>query len=191
MLKIIFSAVVSLLALAANAQDTQTSAKWGEVGGWSIRVDRSVGDGCFASQAYTDGSYVRLGFDMKKSSIYFMISNDSWRSLEEGKLYPMQFVFDGQYKYNGELRGLKTGNNVWLDHSNVSGEFTKDFMQRSSLRIFYQGNRIAALSLANTYAAVAEVTNCQREIGGTKGGSQPAVDPFNSGSKRSLDPFSR
>ena len=191
MLRFAILATASFIALTASAQDKQTAIKWGAVGGWDIRVDRSVGDGCFAHQAYDDGSHVRVGFDMKKNSIYFMITNLSWKSLEAGKLYSMQFVFDGQHKYNGELRGLKMGDYVWLDHSDISSDFTKDFMQRSNLRVFYRESRVASLSLANTYAAVAEVTNCQREIGGFKGGSQPAADPFNPGTKRSTDPFSR
>lgn len=188
---ILFAALGALAASVSHAQGT--AARWGEVGGWSIRVDRSVGDGCYAHQQYTDDSHLRIGFDMKKKTIYFMITNPAWRSIEVGKIYSMQLIFDGQYKYNGEFVGIKMGDYVWLDHSDVSGEFAKDFMQRSNLRVFYQGARIASLSLANTYAAVAEVMNCQREVGGaTGGGAQPpAVDPFNRSSRTPADPFSR
>lgn len=188
------AAVAISLSVPAMPVDAQETAKWGEVGGWQIRVDRSVGDGCYAHQTYEDGTALRLGFDMKKGSIYFMLSNKAWQSLEAGKLYQMRFVFDEQQAYNGDLRGLKVGERVWLDHSDVSSDFTKDFMQRNSLRIFYRGNRITGLSLRNTYAAVTEVMNCQREmVGGSgQGGSQPAGDPFRSGGgQRPSDPFSR
>lgn len=181
---------VGILAASA-AQGQGTAARWGEVGGWAIRVDRSVGDGCYAHQTYTDDTSLRIGFDMKKKTIYFMIVNPAWRSVEVGKIYSMQLVFDGQHKYNGEFRGIKMGDYVWLDHSDVSANFAADFMQRSSLHVFYQGTRVARLSLANTFAAVTEVINCQREIGGSSGGAPPSADPFNRSSRTPADPFSR
>jgi hypothetical protein len=187
------AAAMSMVCWSATA-GAQNTAKWGEVGGWQIRVDRTVGDGCYAHQIYEDGTVIRLGFDMKKGSIYFMITNRAWQSLETGKLYAIRFVFDEQQAYNGELRGTKLGEMVWLDHSNVSTAFTKDFMQRSSLRVYYRGGKIAGLSLRNTYAAVTEVMNCQREMAGNtgQGGGQRTGDPFRSdGGQRSSDPFSR
>jgi hypothetical protein len=190
MWRVVLAAVLGVLTASA-AQAQGKAARWGEVGGWAIRVDRSVGDGCYAHQLYTDDTHVRIGFDIKKKSIYFMITNSAWRSIEVGKIYQMQLLFDGQYKYNGDFRGIKMGEYVWLDHSDVSGEFAKDFMQRSNLRVFYQGARIASLSLANTFAAVAEVMNCQREIGGSSGGAPQSADPFNRSSRNPADPFSR
>lgn len=177
-----------LLAAPAHSQD---SAKWAEVGGWSIRVDRSIGDGCYAHQSYQDGTEIRVGFDMKKKSIFFMIANPAWRSLEVDRLYRMRLTFDDQQSYNGEFRGLRMGDLVWLDHSNVSAAFAGDFMQRNGLRVYYNGARIAGLSLRNTYLAVTEVMNCQREMAGagrSGTGSQPATDPF---TRRPTDPFSR
>lgn len=190
------SAVMTLLVILAAAASPasaqkETAPRWGEVGGWAIRVDRSIGDGCYAHQHYEDETFVRIGFDVKKGTIFFMIGNPGWRSLEAGKIYPMQLIFDGQQRYNGEFQGIKINDLVWLDHSNVSSDFAKDFMQRSSLRVFYQGNRIAALSLKNTYAAVVEVMNCQRELGGSSGGASVPPDPFGGGSRRPADPFSR
>ena len=182
------SVAACLLAAPAHAQN---SAKWGEVGGWSIRVDRTIGDGCYAHQSYEDGTDVRVGFDMKKKSIFFMIANPAWRSLEVDRLYRMRLTFDDQQSYNGEFRGLRMGDLVWLDHSNVSAAFAGDFMQRNGLRVYYNGARIAGLSLRNTYLAVTEVMNCQREMAGagrSGTGSQPATDPF---TRRPTDPFSR
>src|SRR5262245_46170612 len=114
----------------ALADKTET-AKWGQVGGWNIRVDQSLGHGGFASQIYEDNTTIRLGFDIKKKTIYFMLGNTAWRSLEAGKVYQMRFVFDDQKSYDGELTGVRLGEQVFLDHSNVSVNFTTDFMQRN------------------------------------------------------------
>ena len=62
-------------------------------------------------------------------------------------------------------------------------------MQRNVMRAFYQGSRIASLSLSNTYAAIAEVGNCQSQFNGS-GGGENVSDPFQSGGNPN-DPFRR
>lgn len=150
-------------------------------------------NGCFAHQTYEDGTAVRLGFDPRNSNIYFMFGNKAWKSLEAGKVYQMRFVFDDVKSYDGEMTGHRLGEGIYLDHSAVSATFTKDFMARGGVRIYYRGAQITHLSLRNTYAAVGEVVNCQREFAstGNQGGNspQPANDPFARGASR--DPFSR
>src|SRR5262249_20347197 len=155
------------IALAASAT-AQTTAEWSQVGGWAIRVDRSLGNGCFAVQTYEDGSIIRLGFDPNRRTIDFLLGNPAWQSLEAGKKYRIVFEFDGVDRYDGELEGktLSNGTLVFLDHNNVSVKFTEAFMQRNVMRVYYQGNRIGSLSLANTYAAIAEVLNCQSQFKG-------------------------
>ena len=179
----------SALATSAVAQNT---AEWGQVGGWKIRVDRTIGNGCFAYQTYQDGSLIRLGFNPESKTIYFLLGNASWQSLEAGKKYQITFEFDSVDRYDGELVGTTVGDNktVFLDHNNVSLQFTEAFMQRNVMRVYYQNSRIASLSLANTYAAVAEVLNCQSQFNGSNGG-QNVSDPFRSGGGTRTDPFSR
>jgi len=173
---------MGLTCPAAMAQDNKT-AKWGQVEGWAIRVDRSVGDGCFATQLYEDGSAIRIGFDIKKGSMYFMLGNENWKSLEAGKLYRLRFVFDNARSFDGDLTGHKLGERVYLDHSNISSDFAKAFMERSTMQVLFRDTQVAKLSLRNTYAAVMEVAKCQLEL--TPSGSS---DPFsNSGNRR--DPF--
>jgi hypothetical protein len=183
----------ALLAMAANPAASQDQvAKWGQVGGWQISVDRTVGDGCFAVQVFERGSIVRIGFDVEQQKIYVLFGHDAWKSLEEGKIYPVKVVFDGASSYNGEMRGQKLGKVIFLAHRNLSVDFVKDFMQRNSMEVFYRGERIANLSLKNTYAAVSEILNCQRELGFANkgGGSQGTQDPFASApAPRSRDPF--
>jgi hypothetical protein len=188
--------VVSIIVLATvmlhpalARSDSKETGKWGQVGGWQVRVDPSLGHGCFAMQIYEDGTVIRVGFNISNRTIYFTLGNTAWRSLEVGKIYRMRSVFDDQKSYDGELTGRQIGGDgmVFLDHSSVSYEFTHDFMARSGMRIYFRGNQI----LRNTYAALSEVVNCQREMnsaGGNVGSQQPAADPFAGPSR---DPFSR
>jgi len=186
-------AFAALCWSALTASAIAQTAEWSQVGGWKIRVDRTIGNGCFAFQTYDDGSVVRIGFNPERKTIYFLLGNDSWQSLEVGKKYQLVFEFDGVDRYDGELLGMKLGDSktVFLDHNNVSVKFTEAFMQRNAVRVYYQGNRIASLSLANTYAAIAEVLNCQSQFNGSNGG-QNVSDPFRSGGGGNrTDPFSR
>lgn len=187
---------LALPGLAWAAPDSGGAAKWGKVGGWEIRVDRSLGDGCFAVQFFERGTVVRIGFDVKNQKIYVFFGHTDWKSLEVGKVYPVRIVFDGTKSYDGELRGQRIGDDsiVFLAHRNLSSAFVKDFMERSGMQVFYRGERIANLSLANTFAAVSEVMNCQRELGTatrSSGGQGGGSDPFaaSPGSRGGKDPF--
>lgn len=153
-----------------------------------------MGNGCFALQLYEDGTAVRIGVHADRQRIYLMFGNTAWKSMEEGKVYSIRIVFDGASTYNGEMKGARlTGGTLMLTHDNLSSDFVKDFMQRNSMRLYYQGGQIAGLSLRNTYAAIGEVVNCQKEFGF---GSSPSPnsprggDPFSSsGGRSNRDPF--
>ena len=166
----------------SSAQQSDKPPKWAEVGGWEIRVDSSVGNGCFAMQVYEDGTVVRIGVNVEKQAIYLLFMNPAWKSIEQGKIYPVRVVFDGVSTYNGEMVGHRlAGGAITLAHRDLSTAFVKD----------YQGNQIAGLSLRNTYAAVAEVFNCQKEFGFNSGAprSRGNSDPFSSSGGNSRDPF--
>ena len=91
----------------------QRSGKWADVGGWEIRVDASVGNGCFALQEYEDGSIVRIGVDIDNKRLYLFFGNNGWKSLEQGKIYPVRVVFDGVSAYNGEMNGHRLSAGPW------------------------------------------------------------------------------
>jgi hypothetical protein len=178
-------AIGLLVAVVCGSSEVlaQRSGKWADVGGWEIRVDASVGNGCFAIQQYEDGSIVRLGVDIDNKRLYLFFGNNAWKSLEQGKIYPVRVVFDGVSAYNGEMVGHRlSGGTMVLAHRNLNSDFVKDFMLRNVMRVHYQGSQIANLSLRNTYAAVSEVTNCQSEFGygsgSSRGSGGSARDPF-------------
>lgn len=183
-------AAASATASPAGAADDGTAA-WGTVGGWQIRVDRSIGDGCFALQGYGDGSVLRLGFDMTRKAIYLVVGNGNWRSIELGKLYRIDFVFDGGTHYSGDFRGVRLGDAVFLAGTSLTFDFTRDFMERAAVRIYYRGALISNLSLRNTYAAVGEVLHCQQEIAasGSSGNRPGAANPSAGDPASARDPF--
>ena len=90
-------------------------------------------------------------------------------------------MFDQARTYDSDLAAGPWGDSVVLGRAGLSGDFVRDFMERTALRVDYRGAPIALLSLRNTYAAVAEVAKCQAEMrpaGATNAGMRPASDPF-------------
>jgi hypothetical protein len=190
----ILAAIAILCGTFASTVRAETTgtATWGKVEGWEVRVDQTLGYGCFAFQSFERGSLVRIGFNPKTSSIYVMFGNAAWKSLEAGKVYRMKFVFDGTSTYEGELKGVLVNNFTFLEHRNVSTAFVDDFMKRNSMEVFYNGQKVTGLSLRNTYAAVSEVINCQKELiaaGRSPSFSNSTARPTSSDAPRASDPF--
>jgi hypothetical protein len=174
--------LMGVLSGPAASQDSPT-VKWGEVGVWQIYVDRTV-NGCFTGRYFLDGTALRLGIDPRSNTVYLMLGNKAWQSIEAGKTYLTQFIFDDANKYDRELLAVPLGPFVVLEHSNVGADFMKDFVERTSLRVDYRGSPITHLSLHNANAALSEVAKCQSEV--RPGGS--TVDP---GIRAASDPSSR
>lgn len=192
-MKFLATAIVALFVLLPSVTayaDNGDTAKWGEVGPWDIRVDRSVSDGCFAMAVYERGTTTRIGVNPESGELYIFLGDPSWKSLEVGKVYPVRVIFDNVKSYDGEMEGRRLGNAIFLMHRDVSTNFVKDFMQRSGMEVIYRGQSIARLSLKYSYAAFQEVLNCQKEFGFSKR-PPSSRDPFVSAPPQTRDPFSQ
>jgi hypothetical protein len=174
---------LSTVAVAgpAMSKDSRT-AGWGQVGGWEVRVDPTFGNGCFATRHYEDGTAIRVGIDVHRNSLYILLANRAWKSLEDGKTYPVRFVFDQLSTYDGDMAAVVWGDMVVLGRSGVGADFFMTYLMESNgLRVYYHGAPIAQLSLRNTYAALVEVAKCRKEVwaaGSGNPGLRPASDPF-------------
>jgi hypothetical protein len=155
--------ILSMAAFAAPAFSWNDGMPaHAQVGGWQVRVDPAVGNGCFASQYYEDGTGIKLGIDPERHNLYLILGNLAWTSLEEGKTYRLRFVFDQAKAYDGDLEA-------------------GDFAESTGVRIDYRGAPIAHLSLRNARAALTEMTKCQKKMessGGNSASVRPASDPF-------------
>ncbi len=157
---------------------------YAQVGGWQVRVDRAVGNGCFASQYSADGTGIRLGIDPDRHNLYLILGNPAWTSLEEGKTYRLRFVFDQAKAYDSDLEAGPLGDWVVLARSGLGTDFVTDFVESTGVRVDYRGAPIAHLSLRNARAALTEMTRCQKEMESAGGGNSASVRPAS-------DPFSR
>jgi len=166
--------ILSMGAFAAPAFSWNDGMPaYAQVGGWQVRVDPAVGNGCFASQYYEE-----------RHNLYLILGNPAWTSLEEGKTYRLRFVFDQAKAYDSDLEAGPLGDWVVLGRSGLGTDFVTDFVESTGVRIDYRGAPIAHLSLRNARAALTEMTKCQKKMESAGGGNSASVRPAS-------DPFSR
>lgn len=169
---------LNCLAIApAPAQDTPL---WRAVGQWQIRVDASLGYGCFLVGSYTRGTVLRIGIDQQNGNGYVMVGNEAWRSLQVGNQYDLALRFDGASPWRGRATARRIGKSdmVFLYLSFERARFLVELARRNTMTIYYQGDVVTTLPLRGTYAAVQEMLNCQRAADIARKTNRPQGDPF-------------
>ncbi len=161
----------------ALAQDTPL---WRTVGQWQIRVDASLGYGCFLVGSYTRGTVLRIGIDQQSGNGYVMVGNEAWRSLQVGNQYDLALRFDNNSPWRGRAtaRRIGSGDMVFLYLSFDRARFLVELARRLNMTIYYQGEFVTALPLHGTSAAVQEMINCQRAADIARKRGRPQGDPF-------------
>ena len=178
-------ALAVLAGIPAAAQDTRN---WGEVRGWTIAVDPSLNNSCFALNEYDDGTVLRIGLDMSdpEGRWYIMFGNDAWRSIEENGEYDVALQFDREAEWTAVASGDNMGgetNFLYVFGSDI--DFFDEFIRKNTLTLSYAGQSIAKVSLAGSARATGVMLDCQDHQT-----TAPAADPFASKkSKAKADPF--
>jgi hypothetical protein len=176
---LVFALLAAVPQIAVADDDTMV---WKEVGGWTVAVDRTLGGACFVMTAFEDGTVFRLGFNFadKDNPFYMLIANANWKSLEEGKQYPIEFYLD-RSKWNADataldFNGIKA---LWINFKDTN--LVADFALRLSFRANFNGKKIVSLSLKNSVKATDEMLACQQAVNSALA-QQPAPpqskDPF-------------
>jgi hypothetical protein len=182
----------TIVTEAARSEDTTL---WKHVDSWQVRVDTTLNYGCFIMAEYEQGSVLRIGFDPSSDGAYLLITNERWRSIEQGKEYTLVLQFDDKDPWEASAQGFKFENSPYpfLYTPFSEAGFFKEFMRSHELTIEYRRERIASLSLRGSFAATREMVNCQRQIDETRSTRQTRRnDPFAPRARgASNDPFAR
>ena len=186
--------IASLGAIAiASPTVGEDSIPWqkGEVEGWMIAVDPSIGNGCFIASIFDGDTTARIGFHPNEGSFYFQIGDADWRSIEAGKEYDIELQMGRETPWTATAVGYQMGELATLTVFSGDAAFVQEFASQHYIRVWYENEEIANLSLRGSAAAISEMLNCQQVF--NEYGSAPATpasgDPF---SKRTQDdPFSR
>lgn len=176
--------IILLTASTYGPTQAQGSLNWKTVQGWDIRIDRTLGNACFMIASWENGTILRIGFSSGQtaSSVPFMLlGNVTWTSMQEGKDYNLQLQFDQASPWDVPARGFRVGQFVFLLIGISKIEFIEEFMRKLGVKIYYQGNIIANLTLDGSFAAFRETVKCQVQMDtlSSAPGAQPSGDPFN------------
>jgi hypothetical protein len=180
MLRRLLLLACGLSCLAPSAAFAQDTPLWRTVGPWQIRVDASLGFGCFLLGSYTRGTVLRIGINQQNGNGYVMVGDESWRSLQVGNQYDLSIRFDGNAPWQGRAtaRRIGSGDMVFLYLSFDRARFLVELARRNNMTIFYQGRVVTQLPLHGTNAAVQEMLNCQRVADAARKGRPQGGDPF-------------
>lgn len=161
----VIGAAVAVLMLTLWAPGLSAAPDhWNRVAGWDIRVDSTLNNGCYMLAMYEGRTIVRFGFNMNVGNAYLMVADPDWKSLEVGQYYPLQFQLNRRRKWVGQAKAIDMNGVVALATNLSKGRFFNEFARGRSLRISYQGRRIAQLSLRGSSRAMKEMFRCQRQM---------------------------
>ena len=168
----------------------EESPLWKNVEGWDVRVDNTLGYGCFLMTGYEGGTFLRIGFDPSKNySGYILLGDKDWNSLEVDKDYPLSLKFDQETPWNATARGVRFGSGkvTFLHFIFDEGDLLKEFARKHQLEVRYKDRAIARLKLKGSAAATKAMVQCQVEMRDT-GVANSSTDPF-SKKDTEKDPF--
>ncbi|KEQ07025.1 hypothetical protein [Pseudorhizobium pelagicum] len=185
-----------LSTIAVEAAPTE-SIPWKEVGGWSVLMDPSLGNACYVSTAYEDGTVLRLGFNLSSAegSIYIALGNENWKSLEAGKDYQIQIAFDAETPWDAPARAMELSGINWLNVQTTDTNFAAEFARKHTMRATFEGRSVAMLRLKGSSKALDEMLACQEAVKAYSANREPTApprgDPFAPSPqvKSATDPF--
>ncbi|WP_064693674.1 hypothetical protein [Rhizobium aegyptiacum] len=194
-MRLLYFVLAFIAAMPRIGSADQETVKWKEVGGWTVAVDPTLGNGCFVLTSFDDGTVFRLGFNYtkKESPFYIVIANPNWKSLEVGKQYPIELSLDrSQWTANASALDLDGFKGLWVDFKDTG--LVAEFARKLSFRATFNGKQIVALSLKNSVRATNEMLTCQKAVNAAVA-QQPATpqskDPFEAkpDTRTASDPF--
>tara|TARA_R110002126_G_scaffold12078_2_gene52866 strand:+ start:584 stop:1171 length:588 start_codon:yes stop_codon:yes gene_type:complete len=191
-LRLIVASSLTLVCSSSLASEDVTP--YDTVAGWKIVTDNTLNGGCFVLAEYKGGTILRVGIDNsdpESKSVYAIFGDPEWKSIEYGKEYEVQIQFGNEEKWSGEAEGMsfdppENQSMLWIEINNQDDAavlFFEEFMQESTVELFYNESSIALLKLKDSYAAGLKLAECQ------KAADNANKDPFSQPTD-SNDPFS-
>ncbi len=168
-----------LLTSPVAHTDSREAPEYATVGGWTIRVDTSLNDSCFALVTYEQGTVFRLGLDLTGEQIYIIVGDPNWDSIEYGKDYDIQLAFGERDEWDANATGFSfdppEDQPYWAATVRVENgidDFYEEFMREHYVTFYYEDEVIASLQLTDSYKVGLKLLECQEHITSQK------RDPF-------------
>jgi hypothetical protein len=174
--------MLALLSITPALADGTPSTEYRKVGAWDIRIDTSLGNGCFIFATYPSNDVLRVGIDNSKATptAYMDVGNPNWHSLVVGTPYKISFSFDNDdpFEWQGVAKSIG-GDDKLLYFSFDNGKFMDALATHATLHVFYRGQLLSAMNLPGSQAALQTLVECQSRFPTAGSGTAvPAPDPF-------------
>lgn len=189
-MKQLTACLFAVVALAGGAQAQETTP-WGDgdVNGWSIGIDHTIGGGCFIYTLYEGDTSARIGFDPGSRGFYFLVGDLDWRSMEDGKEYDVVLQMGKRPEWTAIALGSRMGEVPALLVVFDDANFIAEFAGQNFISMRLGGQEIANLSLDGSARAIDEMISCQEAVNNGTAGGPPAGDPFATTPPNQDDPF--
>lgn len=162
--------VAAMISTAAHAQEP---VLWSKVGDWTVKVDRVLGNGCFAYAIYEDNTGLRVGFSPFDNSAHFFVVDHNWASLEVGKEYELEVQFDSREPWR-RTATVEFEHSLLVEVDTEWPVLLEEFARSHVLVMRYMGKEFVRLSLRGSRAALDEVFKCQVAMESSRGNNLPA-----------------
>ncbi|WP_422001790.1 hypothetical protein [Reyranella sp.] len=156
------------MASPVSAADGEVEP-WGRVEAWEIMVDKTLADGCFAVRTYSDGTDLRIGFDMRSRQLYLSFYADALQVVRSGRMHTLEFVFDDAVRHVRPMAAVPSqGRTVMID--TLDRPFVADFVKRTTLSVSFRAMEATRIPLAGNAAMLLALLECQRQFDPTRNG---------------------
>lgn len=154
-------------------QDTDETWHISTEANWAIRVDRTLGYGCFGLATYDDGTTLRVMVNPVDNRIILGLTNLRWRSLQLDQAYTLQIQFDQHAPWDGEANVVALTPTMKMLHIGIDGEFLGELAESWVFTAKYEGQTLARLDLADSEKMLTALGTCQEAV------EEMVDDPFN------------
>jgi len=155
------ASIAGLTLTSAGAQELEF---WGASDYWEVAIDPTLNDGCLIHSEFTDGTYVRIGFDRLYGGGYVTAFNYAWGNIEEGAWYDITFYLD-QNGYDGEAQGIYWGDVPGAEIAFDNEDFLFDIAKKYTMTLVAEGEEVLSIDLTGSYRALEAAVACQEEMG--------------------------
>jgi hypothetical protein len=152
--------LATAFALIGSTAFAQDLVPYSEAGGWDVVIDTTLGNGCFLTSEFEDGSTVRIGFDRLAGTGYVAAFNESWGEIVDGQTYPVSFLLDEE-QYDGEAAGIYLDDLPGALITFDSIDFLTDLAARNAMTLQSEGEDVMSIDLSGSDAAIVETIACQ------------------------------
>jgi hypothetical protein len=131
---------------------------------WTVRIDPSLGGGCFMYTGYQDGFAIRLGFDARNDAIpYLILFGTHWNSVQKGEKYDVSVQLGTNPMWSAAMTGVNLDGLKGLYTAFKDKEFFSEASKSKQISIFYKNKYIDGGLLTGSNEAVISLLKCEQE----------------------------